>query len=78
MLTVILIVLLAFVINIPFGYLRSRSRKFSARWFLYVHFSIPFIVAARLITHTDYRYIPLFILAAIGGQILGGRLEVNL
>jgi glycerol uptake facilitator-like aquaporin len=78
MVTVILIALLAFIINIPFGYLRNKSRKFSARWFLYVHLSIPLIIAARLLSHTDYRYIPIFILAAVAGQILGGRIEVNL
>jgi len=78
MVTVILIALLAFIINIPFGYLRNKSRKFSARWFLYIHLSIPLIIAARLLSHTDYRYIPIFILAAVAGQILGGRIEVNL
>jgi glycerol uptake facilitator-like aquaporin len=78
MVTVILIALLAFIINIPFGYLRNKARKFSARWFLYVHLSIPLIIAARLLSHTDYRYIPIFILAAVAGQILGGRIEVNL
>ena len=76
--TVILIALLAFIINIPFGYLRNKTRKFSARWFLYVHLSIPLIIAARLLSHTDYRYIPIFILAAGAGQILGGMIEVNL
>ena len=78
MVTVILIALLAFIINIPFGYLRNKTRKFSARWFLYVHLSIPLIIAARLLSHTDYRYIPIFILAAVAGQILGGWIEVNL
>lgn len=78
MVTVILIALLAFIINIPFGYLRNKTQKFSARWFLYVHLSIPLIIAARLLSHTDYRYIPIFILAAVAGQILGGRIEVNL
>jgi hypothetical protein len=76
--TVLLIALLAFIINIPFGYLRNKTQKFSARWFLYVHLSIPLIIAARLLSHTDYRYIPIFILAAVAGQILGGRIEVNL
>ena len=76
--TVIIIALLAFIINIPFGYLRNKTQKFSARWFLYVHLSIPLIIAARLLSHTDYRYIPIFILAAVAGQILGGRIEVNL
>ena len=78
MATVILIALLAFIINIPFGYLRNKTQKFSVRWFLYVHLSIPLIIAARLLSHTDYRYIPIFIFAAVAGQILGGRIEGNI
>ncbi|HMK57383.1 MAG TPA: hypothetical protein VK448_12165 [Dissulfurispiraceae bacterium] len=78
MTSVILIALLAFAVNIPFGYLRNRSRKFSFHWFLYVHISIPLIVGARLLSHTDYRFIPVFILAAVAGQYLGGRLELTL
>jgi len=78
MTSVLLIMSLAFVLNIPFGYLRSRSRKFSARWFIYVHISIPVIIAARLLSHTDYRFIPLFILAAVAGQYIGGRMELPL
>jgi hypothetical protein len=71
---VILIALLAFAINIPFGYLRKRARKFSVKWFVYVHLSIPVVVAARLLTNTDYRFIPIFILAAVAGQIMGGKI----
>ncbi len=75
---VLLIMLLALVLNIPLGYLRSRVRKFSARWFIYVHISIPVIIAARVLSHTDYRFIPLFILAALAGQYIGGKMELSL
>ncbi|HTZ19135.1 MAG TPA: hypothetical protein VMB78_11935 [Dissulfurispiraceae bacterium] len=78
MITVILIMSLALLLNIPLGYLRSRSRKFSAKWFIYVHISIPLIIAARLLSHTDYRFIPLFVLAALAGQYIGGRMELPL
>jgi len=78
MIAVILIMLLAFAINIPLGSLRTRTRKFSARWFLYVHISIPVIIIARVLSHTDFRFIPLFILAAVAGQYLGGRMELHL
>jgi len=78
MITVLLIMLLALGLNIPLGYLRNRTRKFSARWFVYLHVSIPLIIAARVFSQTDYRYIPLFILAAVAGQYIGGRLELHL
>jgi hypothetical protein len=78
MITILIIMLLALGLNIPLGYLRSRTRKFSVRWFVYVHASIPVIMAARIFSHTDYRLIPLFILAAVAGQYIGGRMELHL
>jgi hypothetical protein len=78
MITVLLIMLLALGLNVPLGYLRSRTRKFSARWFLFVHLSIPIIIVVRVLSQTDFRFIPLFILAAVAGQYLGGKIELHL
>jgi hypothetical protein len=36
---------------------------------------IPFIFIARTISNIEIKYIPVFALAAIIGQIVGGRLE---
>lgn len=72
--SVFFITLLTFVIHLPFGYLRSRSRKYSLKWFICIHIPIPFIVAVRIITQTDYKYIPIFIIAAIAGQYVGGKI----
>lgn len=72
--TVALVAALSFILNLPFGYLRKRSKRYSLQWFLYVHLPVPLVVAARLISHTDYRYIPFFIAAAALGQFCGGRL----
>jgi hypothetical protein len=64
----------ACLINVPLGYLRSRQRKFSAKWFLFVHLSIPLLYLARTRAGFGYWAIPLFVLAAVAGQILGGRI----
>ncbi len=72
--TVSLICVLAFVINLPFGYLRSRVTRFSLKWFLYIHLPIPIIIVARLFAHLDFRYIPVLVLAAVMGQFFGGKL----
>ncbi len=64
------------VLNFICGYFRAKSRKYSFRWFLYIHLPVPLVVAARACSHLDYGYIPLFLLAAVVGQILGGRLEI--
>lgn len=69
------IFVLTFIINIPFGYFRKRTRRYSFRWFLYIHLPIPLIIAARILSHIEFKYVPLFIFAAVIGQICGGKLE---
>ena len=64
-----------FVLNLFFGYFRGKQKKFSFKWFLYIHLPIPFVVLARVFSHLDYRYIPIFLFAAVVGQIFGARLE---
>lgn len=63
----------ACLVNIPLGALRSRQRKLSAKWFLFVHLSIPLIYFLRTTEHFGYWAIPPLIVAAVCGQILGGR-----
>ncbi len=63
-----------FLLNLPFGYLRAKVRKFSFRWFLYIHLPIPLIFLGRRMSHLDWRYIPLFVAAALIGQLSGGNL----
>lgn len=74
MTAIIILTLLAFIINLPFGYLRRKSKKYSLRWFLCIHIPVPIIILVRLLFHIDYRFIPLFIFAAVSGQYLGGGL----
>jgi hypothetical protein len=73
----IILALTAFTLflNLPFGHARAKSKKYSFRWFLYIHIPIPFIFIARTISHIEIKYIPIFAVAAIIGQILGGKLE---
>jgi len=66
---------LTFVLNLFFGRLRSKTRRFSFRWFLYIHLPIPLVLFVRIFSNLDFRYIPVFIFAAITGQVLGGKLE---
>jgi hypothetical protein len=64
-----------FMLNLPFGYLRGKVRKYSLQWFLYIHLPIPIIFLSRLLSHLDFRYVPLFVFAAVLGQIWGGKLQ---
>ncbi len=74
----IILALFAFTIllNLPFGYARTKTKRYSLRWFLCIHIPIPFIFIARTFSNIDMKYIPIFVLAAITGQILGGKLEL--
>jgi len=65
-----------FLFNLPFGYARSKTKRYSFRWFLCIHVPIPFIFLARTFSYVEIKYIPFFALAALIGQVLGGRLEL--
>jgi hypothetical protein len=69
------LIFLAFLLNLPLGYLRQTSRRYSFRWFLYIHLSIPFILLARLGYGFGWPIVPLTIASAVAGQIVGGRLK---
>jgi len=73
---VIMLTAITLLLNLPFGYARARTRRFSFRWFLCIHIPIPFIFIARILSHIDLKYIPFLALAALIGQIVGGKLEL--
>lgn len=67
------LLLFAFFSNIPLGYFREGSRKYSLRWFIFIHLSIPFIVGLRMSNDISWRAIPFTLVLAVAGQWLGGR-----
>ncbi len=68
----------AFLVNVPLGYIRENTKKFSLAWFFWIHASIPFIIFLRLKLNISPWFIPISIFAAILGQLLGSRLRRNL
>ncbi len=66
---------LTFMLNLPFGYLRSKVRRLSLWWFLCIHLPVPVVLLGRLFSHLELGYVPVFITAAVIGQVLGGKLE---
>jgi hypothetical protein len=69
------LILIAFAINMPLGYLRQNYRKFSFGWYFYVHISIPLIIYLRIKAGFSWMFIPLTLGAAVAGQLVGGRLN---
>lgn len=70
-----LLVIAAFVLNLPFGYLRVKTKKFSILWFLYIHLPIPFIFLLRTFAGFGIKVVPIIAVGAILGQLLGGKLN---
>jgi hypothetical protein len=73
---VIGVFLFTYLINLPFGSLRERARKFSFKWFLYIHIPIPAIFLLRVFSHIEFRYVPIFVFAALMGQFHGGKIQI--
>jgi hypothetical protein len=74
MLTKLLIItILVFIFNIPFGYWRTNVKKFSLQWALAVHIPVPFIIFARIYSDIGFAwYTYVFLVGAFfGGQKLG-------
>ena len=63
----------AFLTNLPFGYMRAKSKKYSFAWFLYIHIPVPFIIAARWLWGLGIWAIPFSLTADIAGQLVGGK-----
>jgi hypothetical protein len=72
--SLMLVILFAFITNVPLGYLRRNYEKFTFGWYFYVHISIPVIIYARIKAGFSWKFIPLTLVGAVAGQLLGGRL----
>ena len=70
-----IIAAIVFLLNLPFGYWRSRVRKFSLPWVLAVHIPVPVIIALRIYTGLGWQFItfPVLIGAFFAGQYTGGK-----
>lgn len=73
--TVALLSLFALLLNLPFGYMRMNTKKFSVMWFVYIHLPIPAIFILRRFAGLGFEVVPIIALGAILGQFLGGRLN---
>lgn len=66
-------------VNVPFGFWRAGTRRFSIPWFMAVHLPIPLAVGLRLVSGLGWRLatIPLLVGAYVAGQYLGGVLRLR-
>jgi hypothetical protein len=68
---------LVLLINLPFGYWRRHSKRFSLHWFLAVHLPVPLVITLRILGGVSWQIMPCAVLvgAFFAGQFLGGRLH---
>ena len=65
-----------FLLNLPFGYWRSRVPARSRRWFLAIHLPVPLVVALRVLSGLGWQpaSFPVVVSAFFLGQFVGGQL----
>lgn len=63
--------LIVFIVNIPFGYWRANVKKLSLQWFMAIHIAVVLVIALRLLSHIGfawYTYVVLVSAFALGQQ----------
>lgn len=73
--SIILLMSLVFVLNLPFGYWRASAVKYSRDWILAVHIPVPVIIVLRFIMSMGWPVLPFSLVAFFLGQYAGGKLH---
>ncbi len=68
------LMLVVFIINLPFGYMRSKAARFSRQWMMAIHIPVPLVFLLRIFSGLNWTVIPLLVLSDVAGQLAGGRL----
>ncbi len=71
----LILIVIVFLINLPFGYMRSKTTKFSRQWIMAIHIPVPFVFLLRVLSGLNWTIIPLLVLSDIAGQMVGGKLN---
>ena len=76
-LTYALLSLVIILFNIPFGYLRQGTKKFSFYWFLYIHLPVPFVILMRSAFDVElsFKTAPLLFGSFFLGQFIGKKIK---
>ncbi len=73
--SIIELMLMVFLINLPFGYWRFKATRFSRQWMMAVHIPVPFVFLLRIFSGFGLSAIPLLMLSFAAGQFAGGKLR---
>lgn len=75
--TVLKIGFISFLVNLPFGMLRSRFKYYSVPWFLSIHAPIPVAAILRRSAGLPWWYLFIFMIFGIAGQVLGKKIAMR-
>ena len=69
---------LVFLINLPFGYWRASTKKFSPQWFVAALLPTPLVIALVNYAGRGWKPItfPALVVAYLLGQFVGGRVRL--
>ncbi|MFB6340462.1 hypothetical protein ACE01N_05180 [Saccharicrinis sp. FJH2] len=75
-----LLALAVFILNLPFGFWRRNTKKYSFKWFLFIHLPIPAIVLMRIYSGVGFAFVtyPVLVSAFFMGQFVGRKYIVSL
>lgn len=73
--SIIELMLMVFLINLPFGYWRHKANRFSKQWIMAVHIPVPFVFLLRISSGFGWNVIPLLMISDFLGQFAGGRIR---
>ena len=73
------VALAVLALNVPFGFWRAGTRKFSLPWFLAIHLPVPAVVALRILLKLGWTVPVVGVLMAFFflGQFVGSRLRLS-
>jgi len=71
------VALAVLLLNIPFGFWRDGTKRFTLPWLLAVHLPVPIVVGLRVLSTLGWRFttFPVLIGSFLLGQFLGGKLH---
>jgi hypothetical protein len=65
------------LVNLPFGFWRAATRKYTVPWFLAVHLPVPLVAGLRIWAGLGWKLttFPVLVGAFLTGQFLGGKVR---
>ncbi|HSE97289.1 MAG TPA: hypothetical protein VLD57_03395 [Blastocatellia bacterium] len=75
--TLLLVALSVFLLNLPFGYWRASVKKFSWQWICAIHVPVPLVIALRIYSGLGWQLytFPVLVAAFFAGQFAGSLIK---